>query len=264
MNIKKNNLDKDIEIYRKDFPNNIRESVFFEKLTLSINKLENKSGYLYSETDFNEGVLKSIKISIQYKFSKRINDCTSIIAHELTHAYGDYIMLCNGFTSFYDIFIDDNYDKYYNTIRDFNDYSIPNNLKQIRLSLYVLNRYERNGFISQICSEINRMKEEKQIKQFDKVLLDYIYENIKETDIYKSFMTLSNVIISYKNNYLSKKEIEIIEDEWENNYHQKMTISKIIKKLEFILRKTKQKIDTILTKKIYCESKLKYVGGPII
>ena len=73
---------------------------------------------------------------------------------------------------------------------------------------------------------------------------------IQQLDIYKAYMNIGNFINDYDNDALTRNEKEIIIDEWKNIYNEDLTLEQIFKKLKQKFIRTKQKIESIIPKKI--------------
>ena len=200
----------------------------------------------------NQKTLRFEKAIIIIEYSKiRNNNIVHILNHELNHLYTDYQLQLKGINSFFDIFSNDSYKKYTNYVH----IKKPLEIKQLKNALYLFNQYEQNAFISQLCSEIRNIK-----KSYDLIDINsanQIYDIIKSLDIYKAYMNIANFINDYDNNTLTKKEINNIIDEWKNIYNETLSIDKIFKKLKNKFIKKKRKIESIITKKIIENDKIK-------
>ena len=113
-----------------------------------------------------------------------------------------------------------------------------------------MNEYEKNAFISQLCSEIRELKASDEYYRNGKLDANKIYNMIQQLDIYKAYMNIGNFINDYDNDALTRNEKEIIIDEWKNIYNEDLTLEQIFKKLKQKFIRTKQKIESIIPKKI--------------
>ena len=166
-----------------------------------------------------------------------------IIEHELTHLYNDFKLQEKGLTSFFELFNNESYKR----VKEYNQHKRPLKVRQLQNALYLMNEYEKNAFISQLCSEIREIKNSYGDNFID---ANKMYQIVKQLDIYKAYMNISTLINDYDNNALTKREKENIVDEWNSIYKEELTIDKIFKKLKTRFIKTKQKIESIIPKKI--------------
>lgn len=183
---------------------------------------------------------------VLYTKSFRNTKIKSILNHELNHMYVDYKLQLQGLKSFFELF--DNVS--YKRTTEYNQHKHPLKARQLENALYLMNEYEKNAFISQICSEIRELKKSDKYYYNGKLDANKIYDTIKELNIYKSYMEIGNFINDYDNDALTRKEKEIIIDEWKNIYNEDLTLDQIFKKLKRKFIKTKQKIESIIPKKI--------------
>ncbi len=200
----------------------------------------------YSVINKDTGRFKYCLI-VLYTKSFRNTKIKSTLNHELNHMYVDYKLQLQGLKSFFELF--DNVS--YKRTKEYNQHKHPLKARQLENALYLLNVYEKNAFISQLCSEIRELK--KSDTYYDtngKLDANKIYEIIKKLDIYQSYMKIGNFINDYDNDALTRKEKEIIIDEWKNIYNENLTLNQIFKKLKQKFIKTKQKIESIIPKKI--------------
>ena len=170
----------------------------------------------------------------------------SQLNHELNHMYVDYKLQLQGLKSFFELF--DNIS--YKRTREYNQHKHPLKARQLENALYLMNRYEKNVFISQLCSEIRELKKSDAYCSNEKLDANKIYDMIKKLDIYESYMKIGNFINDYDNDSLTRKEKEIIIDEWKNIYNEDLTLDQIFKKLKQKFIRIKQKIESIIPKKI--------------
>ena len=178
--------------------------------------------------------------------SFRNNRLESLLEHELTHLFNDYKIQSIGLTSFFDIFNNDSYKR----TKEYNQHKHPLKASQLENALYLFNEYEKNAFIAQLCSEIRELKQHDEYYKNNKLDANKVYDAVKGLDIYQAYMNIGNFINDFDNNALTKREqIEII-SEWEKIYKEKLTLNQIFKKLKQKFIKTKQKIESIIPKKI--------------
>lgn len=232
----------------KDIPN-----ICFNVLKIKI--INNDNFYTYAaynvDNEKNKDILdeKTNKLNeciIKINLGKEIPySLHSIIEHELTHLYNDWLLQVKAITTFYKIF---NNDKYLKS-KEFNKLGQSLNLRQFKLSLYLLNEYEKNGFIAQLMSQIQDLKSE--YKEYNnQVKVKDILKDIKQLDIYKAYMNIGDYIYRYKNDYFSEIDKKEICNEYNKTNHTKLSINQIFKKLELQFIKTKNKIESLIPKKI--------------
>lgn len=229
----------------KDIPN-----ICFNVLKVEI--INNDNSYTFAaynvDNEKNKNILdektnKLKKCIIKINLGKEIPySLHSIIEHELTHLYNDWLLQVKAITTFYKIF---NNDKYLKS-KEFNKLGQSLNLRQFKLSLYLLNKYEKNGFIAQLMGQIRDLKGgyKNHIKVKD------ILKDIKQLNIYKAYMNIGDYIYCYKNGYFSEIDKEEICNEYNKINNTKLSINQIFKKLELEFIKTKNKIESLIPKKI--------------
>ena len=137
----------------------------------------------------------------------------------------------------------------YKRIKEYNQHKHPLKASQIEHALYLMDRYEKNSFISQLCSEIREIKKSYG-KNNTEIDANKMYNIIQNLDIYKAYMNIANFINDYDNDALTKNEKNEIVKEWYNIYNEDLPLNKIFKKLKSKFIRTKQKIESIIPKKI--------------
>lgn len=198
----------------------------------------------YSIIDKNTNRFKYCLI-VLYTESFRNTKITSILNHELTHIYNDYKLQQKGLKSFFELFNNLSYKR----IKEYNQHKHPLRASQIEHALYLMDGYEKNSFISQLCSEIREIKKSYG-KNNNEIDANKMYNIIQNLDIYKAYMNIANFINDYDNDALTKNEKNEIVKEWYNIYHEDLSLNQIFKKLKSKFIRTKQKIESIIPKKI--------------
>ena len=236
--------EKEFTVYRNDI---LKGDIIFDSLTVkyyidnSINKCIAKYSYVNEST---------IDIFIICPDNFSVIDLRKIIAHEYHHFSQNLILIGKGLKDFNDIFNkDEKYKELYNTARNFNDRFQPLEIRKLRNAFYILDKFELSAFISQLCEEVNILKEQRKIHY--QITPSDIYNIIKDTDIYKAYINLGMFIDEYKENKLSQEEINNIISEWNNL--QKTNIknsNKIFSQLESRLKKSLKHINQVIPKKI--------------
>lgn len=217
-----------------DFTKNANESGYIPKMTTPINK-NKRFGYAY------------IHIS---DISKSNHSNHSVIEHELTHLFDDFVLQSKGLSSFLDLFANN---EQYVRSKNFKDHTVHPDVRELRRMFYLLNPYEENAFISQLCDEIREIKNSYKSDLKDYKYASLIYNMAKDLDIYKSFEHISILIMEYENGELSETDKERILDEWNKLSSIKANnVNQVFKKISSNYDKIKRKLESIIPKKI-CE-----------
>ena len=227
------------------------ENIVFDELEIEFKNEGEYAAYKVEETKQISNITKHfeyIKIEIYYSLTEKHhkNSLNSIIEHELVHLFNDYKIQCLGFKTFLDLFNT----TLYKQSKNFNTHNKPLEVRELRRALYLFNEYEKNAFIAQLCNEIREIKKTYSPKNY--IDATKMYDMITNLDIYKSYMNIGIFINRFYNNDLTKKEKENIVKEWNELYENKnnLTIEQIFKKLKQSFIKTKNKIESIIPKKI--------------
>lgn len=199
----------------------------------------------YSIIDKNTNRFKYCLI-VLYTTSFRNIKITSILNHELNHMFADYNIQIHGLKTFFDLFKNESYKR----IKEYNQHKHPLRASQLENALYLMNEYEKNAFISQLCSEIRELKESDKYYRDGKLDANKVYYMVQNLDIYQAYMNIGNFINDYDNDALTKNEKNEIVKEWNKIYHEDLPLNQIFKKLKQKFIKTKQKIESIIPKKI--------------
>ena len=148
------NVDKTItyDLERNDL-DDMFTNIFFNKLTVKYSHGCN-TGYI-PDVQFNDKDKKIEHIQININANKYIthDDIITVLVHELTHAWEDYNRYLQNKDSLYDIANNTNYKK----IK-----SINTNITAEKLCkslLYRLKRFERNAYISEFASLLDKQNE---------------------------------------------------------------------------------------------------------
>ena len=194
----------------------------------------------YSVIDEKTKRFKNCLIIINAQ-SFRNNSLESLIEHELTHMFNDYKIQAIGLTSFFDLFNNDAYKR----AKDYKNHKNPLRVNELRHAIYMMNKYEKNSFIAQLCSEIRELK-----TQYEKINAKQIYQDIKSLDIYKGYMSIGDFINDYDNDALTEREKNYIINEWKELYGTELNLHQIFKILKRRFINVKQKLESIIPKKI--------------
>ena len=246
-----------IEIDKKSIEDDIKQEVFFEKISLLIDRTSDIFTARYRLDNVNlsdSGLLEDVCIYIGVKeYSRYRENYVDILVHELTHAFNNYNLIIHGASSIYDMIKDIDYDR----MRDFHAHNVPSIIRELRRSLYILQPYEKNSFISQLIANIKELMETGEIEEKHNLTSSEIMDYIRKTDIYKAYKDISILISLYKNGELTESEIKSIEDEYNKIYKTNNKKCKhIMHILEVLMNRAIYKIENILPKNMIRECKI--------
>ena len=126
---------------------------------------------------------------------------------------------------------------------------------------YFLNSQERNAYLSQLESDIEKIFKDEHIKIED---FDYTkFKNkLKETDIWKEYFKLSVFILKLKNSKWNNEQKQYVEFVWDHLYNEKKSFNQIVKELYNNWEKFEKKFEQLVPKIIckYIEINLKEVA----
>ena len=246
-----------IEIDKNSIEDVIKQEMFFEKISLLIDRTSDifTARYRLDHVNLSDsGLLEDVCIYIGVKeYSRYRENYVDILVHELTHAFNNYNLIIHGASSIYDMIKDIDYDR----MRDFHAHNVPTIIKELRRSLYILQPYEKNSFISQLIANIKELMETGEIKEKHNLTSSEIIDYIRKTDIYKAYKDISILISLYKNGELTESEIKSIEDEYNKIYKTNNKKCKhIMHILEVLMNRTIYKIENDLPKHMIRECKI--------
>ena len=232
------------------------DNVYFKYINIQINNQQNGfATYIkyQDNTVFIELFCKSLN---DFKFN--IDSYVKTIIHELLHGYEDYNRIKNtgqGIFAYYN-------DKYKNS---FNNINSQNDIKMwLSRCNYFLNSQERNAYLSQLESDIEKIFKDEHIKIED---FDYTkFKNkLKETDIWKEYFKLSVFILKLKNSKWNSEQKQYVEFVWDHLYNEKKSFNQIVKELYNNWEKFEKKFEQLVPKIIckYIEINLKEVAFAI-
>lgn len=223
------------------------DNVVFDSLEIEIIKDNNvNASYVADSTkgiDENTKRFKYCKIVLYFDDIFSLNKIHSIIEHELMHLFTDYKLQQSGLKSFLDIFKND---EVYKKSREFIKRK-PLEQREINRALYMFNEYEKNAFMAQLMDEINELKKSYSDNSIDATKM---YHMVQSLDIYKAYMQIGDFIRRYDNDNLTRREKENIVIEWENVFNKTESLDSIFKQLKRKFIKTKNKIESLIPKKI--------------
>ena len=232
------------------------DNVYFKYINIQINNQQNGLATYIKYKDntvFIELFCKSLN---DFKFN--IDSYVKTIIHELLHGYEDYNRIKNtgqGIFAYYN-------DKYKNS---FNNINSQNDIKMwLSRCNYFLNGQERNAYLSQLESDIEKIFKDEHIKIED---FDYTkFKNkLKETDIWKEYFKLSVFILKLKNSKWNSEQKQYVEFVWDHLYNEKKSFNQIVKELYNNWEKFEKKFEQLVPKIIckYIEINLKEVAFAI-
>ena len=246
-----------IEINKKSIEDSIKQNMFFEKISLLIDRTSDifTARYRLDNVNLSDyGLLEDVCIYIGVKeYSRYRENYVDVLVHELTHAFNNYNLIIHGASSIYDMIKDIDYDR----MRDFHAHNVPSIIRELRRSLYILQPYEKNSFISQLIANVKELIDTKQIEKKRNLTSSEIMDYIRKTDIYKAYKDISILISLYKNDELTESEIKSIEDEYNKIYKTNNKKCKhIMHILEVLMNRTIYKIENDLPKHMIRECKI--------
>ena len=232
------------------------DNVYFKYIDMQINNQQNGlATYIkyQDNTVFIELFCKSLN---DFKFN--IDRYIKTLIHELLHGYEDYNRIKNtgqGIFAYYN-------DKYKNS---FNNINSQNDIKMwLSRCNYFLNSQERNAYLSQLESDIEKIFKNEHI-----TIEDFNYtkfkNKLKETDIWKEYFKLSVFILKLKNSKWNNEQKQYVEFVWDNLYSEKKSFNQIVKELYNNWEKFEKKFEQLVPKIIckYIETNLKEVAFDI-
>ena len=240
---KLNENKSDIDIYYDDVKD--IENIVFDHLHINYSNIGNYGDYVVEKTGelSSTNRISYVEMNI-YDDLKNHQRIISIIEHELTHIFNDYKLYQKGLKTFLDLFSNVAYER----SKEFNSDRYKFSVREFKRAIYLLNEYEKNAFIAQLCSEIRELKKSYQNSNY--IDANKMYDMIKDLDIWKAYFEIGKFIVRYNEGKMSIKDQNYIVDEWKQMYDEDITIDKIFKKLEKKFIKTKNKIESIVVKKI--------------
>ena len=246
-----------IEIDKKSIEDAIKQEVFFEKISLLIDRTSDifTARYRLDNVHLSDSrLLEEVCIYIGVKeYSRYRENYVSILVHELTHAFNNYNLIINGASSIYDMIKNVDYDR----MRDFHAHNVPSIIRELRKSLYILQPYENNSFVSQLIANIKELMETNEIEEKRNLTSNEIMDYIRKTDIYNAYKDISILISLYKNGELLESEIKSIEDEYNKIYKTNNKKCKhIMHTLEVLMNRAIYKIENVLPKHIIRECEI--------
>lgn len=244
-----NSFDEDITIYFDEVKD--IENIKFDKMIIKFDNGNNKASYVpHSKQMINNKTnrLELVQLLLYIEFNqldKIILPAESTICHELTHIYNDYVIQVAGYSSFYEIFSSLEYQR----SKTFSNSNYPSQFKKFLRAIYMLNDYERNGFMASLSKEIEPIKD-KHLKNNEVLKVEDIMQEIRGLQIYKDYMQVIEYIEIYSNNKLYRKEKEELVDEWEKYFKERINVDEIFDRLKRNIVRLKRKMESLIPKKI--------------
>lgn len=239
-----NNFESQVIDYTND-------NVYFKYIDIKLNN--NGKGYGTYLKFKDDTVYLEIGANKEY-FNENIDKYIKTIVHELLHGYEDYNRIKNtgqGIFAYYN-------DKYKNS---FNNINSQNDIKMwLSRCNYFLNSQERNAYLSQLESDIEKIFKNEHI-----TIEDFNYtkfkDKLKNSFMWKEYFKLSIFILKLKNAKLGNEQKKYVENLWAQLYNEKKTFSQIIKELYSNWEKFEKKFEQLVPKIIckYIETNIKEV-----
>ncbi len=233
------------DLFPEDIFNKNYKNIFYKQFKLIINRNHNdtiscaynpKPSKLTFLKDENKIGIIEIKMEIpvmsnfkSVKIDLITPKLTTQLQHELTHAWEDYNRLLNNKESLFDIAVKNN------------EYKLPNNYDIVSEYNYFFNKQEINAHIAEFKAYLEQHPIK--TKEYEQDISQKLFNTLKETQLYKKYVSLINSIINIKNDDLIKfKQL---------NKFSNMTENKIKKHLIDDAEKLKRKLENVLPKMIY-------------
>lgn len=213
----------------------IKMTIFFDKLEIIFNFSQNAYMPDLSKYDDKKNRFDKVTIYVDKSEFKSIPNISSILTHELTHAYEDF----------------KRNEKHLDwTLKDLGKDPLYNEAKKmlsrpqdsveefIGRILYTFNKSETNAFYSEFTTLLDSLYEKDTVVEYNDALIQF-----KETQQYQNLIEIISVLDNSK---------EIIQDfirsYWNNATGDTMTTNKCIKKLKWMANKKFQKMTEVLPK----------------
>lgn len=242
--------DSEVVIEYKDVKN--ISNIVFDKMIIKFGQAKKFSAsyipYPEQELDYQSQRFKEVHMQFNwdfYLYNKIPPKSTKAIAHELTHLYNDYLITIVGPSKFVELFSTLEYQR----SKRFLNNNYPSKIQELLRALYMLNGYERNGFVASIVSEIDEIKQNNKI--LDKPLtVNEIYRKVKDLEIYNNYQKIIEYIDWWKSGNLTNKEKNELEKWWFKEFDEEIDVNHIFKILSKKIDKLKRKLESIVPKKI--------------
>lgn len=236
-NIKKISLtSKDLEEYAKE--RKIKMTIFFDKLEIIINSSQNS--YLPDLSRYDEEKNRFDKVTIYVNRNDLKNNpiaptISSILTHELTHAYEDFRRNEKHLDwTLKDLAGDPLYKEAERMMQKPQD-----ELEEfVGKILYAFNKSETNAFYSEFTTLLDSLYKKDIVIEYNEALGKF-----KETEPYKNIVWVIS-ILNNSHGIIS----DFIRSYWNNATGDSMTTNKCIKKLKWMANKKFQKMTEILPK----------------
>lgn len=245
LSIKNNEPEDKFELNKSDLEK-YYDTIFFDKLIIQFDKkytayIANKSHYDNINKTFDV-----VYISLCPKEYNTYNSITSVIMHEMLHAYNHYQSYLKN-SKFKLIDLTNKNSKYYKTIITDKNITPSNICKRI---INNISQWEQNAYLNELTVELETNKFDfnkfKNINDAYKVAVD-IFRN---SDVWTQYSTLWNYIteLQYKGNDSDKTEFA-------NTYNEinktSLTYNKIYKKLDGLFNKILERIERTVPRIFY-------------
>lgn len=229
------------------------DKVYFKYIDIQLDKNQNGLASYIEYKDNTVFIKLFCKSSHDFKYN--IDSYVKTIIHELLHGYEDYNRTKNtgkGIFAYYN-------DKYKNS---FNNINSRNDAKfWLSRCNYFLNDQERNAYLSQLESDIEKLFKDKHITIEDFNYTDF-KNKLKDTDIWAQYFKLSIFILKIYNSIWNNEQKQYLENIWNDLYNEKKTFNQIKKELYNNWQKFEKKFEQLVPKIVcrHLETNLKEVA----
>lgn len=229
------------------------DKVYFKYIDIQLDKNQNGLASYIEYKDNTVFIKLFCKSSHDFKYN--IDSYVKTIIHELLHGYEDYNRIKNtgkGIFAYYN-------DKYKNS---FNNINSRNDAKfWLSRCNYFLNDQERNAYLSQLESDIEKLFKDKHITIEDFNYTDF-KNKLKDTDIWAQYFKLSIFILKIYNSIWNNEQKQYLENIWNDLYNEKKTFNQIKKELYNNWQKFEKKFEQLVPKIVcrHLETNLKEVA----
>lgn len=227
-------FDGEYRYNREDFEK--YSNIFFQTLIIDLDTSSDDGGECDDNIVINKDhLVEEVRIDI-YDDKPTKTSIKSVLMHELTHVYNNYVMQMEGNMRYMKASQSDMY-------RNITDISGSDTEKEIKQILYFLLGYERNAFVAQLKAELEDQKSKIE-NPHDALKI------LKNSPIYMRYRKVVNTI-----DYLIKKQQDNQESTFIADIYKEITGEnnnessiKILKRLKSQSIKAVKKLDSIIPK----------------
>lgn len=203
------------------------------EITKNVHNLDGSYSFS-SKFDTKECYIHNIIINLYIPVNDDYDDLESVLSHELTHAYNDYITK-NGkiISSFRKHFKKLNYSSLYTYSNDTEGL--------IKNAIYFVDSYEKNAFFAQIRTDINKLKERNDIK--DPISL---YNAVQEIDVYQAYKMFKEMVSGLHD--MSDEQKDEVVKTYNTYFNKSYNINEVVNKLTKLYDKVCKNLDRMVAK----------------